>query len=157
LYHVVKSFFERKTMEQTILSYNRRDVKFEETVMPKRKVQLEKGGESFGERLGRLRKDAGYSLRELANEVGISHRMLVYYEKHAEHPPTHLMPQLAKVLGVSTDQLLGVEKVKGNGRARDTKLWRRFSQVEKLPPPKRKQIVQILDAFLGSEKAKKVG
>jgi hypothetical protein len=26
--------------------------------------------------------------------------------------------------------------------------------VEKLPPPKRKQIVKILDAFLGSEKAK---
>lgn len=67
------------------------------------------------------------------------------------------MPQLAKVLRVSTDQLLGVEKVKGNGRARDTKLWRRFSQVEKLPPPKRKQIVQILDAFLGSEKVKKTG
>jgi hypothetical protein len=30
-------------------------------------------------------------------------------------------------------------------------------QVEKLPPPKRKQIVQILDAFLGSEKVKKSG
>src|SRR3990172_7198951 len=30
-------------------------------------------------------------------------------------------------------------------------------QVEKLPPPKRKQIVQILDAFLGSEKGKKTG
>jgi len=30
-------------------------------------------------------------------------------------------------------------------------------QVEKLPPPKRKQIVQILDAFLGSEKVKKTG
>jgi hypothetical protein len=30
-------------------------------------------------------------------------------------------------------------------------------QVEKLPPPKRKQIVQILDAFLGSEKVKKIG
>jgi hypothetical protein len=29
--------------------------------------------------------------------------------------------------------------------------------VEKLPPSKRKQIVQILDAFLGSEKAKKTG
>jgi hypothetical protein len=67
------------------------------------------------------------------------------------------MPQLAKVLGVSTDQLLGVEKVKGNGRTKDNRLWRRFSQVEKLPPPKRKQIVQILDAFLGSEKVKKSG
>jgi len=44
-----------------------------------------------------------------------------------------------------------------NGKTKDTRLWRRFSQVEKLPPPKRKQIVQILDAFLGSEKAKKSG
>jgi len=125
--------------------------------MPKRKVQLKEAEESVGVRLERLRKAAGFSLRELADEIGISHRMLVYYEKHAEHPPTHLMPQLAKVLGVSTDQLLGVEKVKGNGRTKDNRLWRRFSQVEKLPPPKRKQIVQILDAFLGSEKAKKTG
>ncbi|MEW6118443.1 MAG: hypothetical protein AB1553_16350 [Nitrospirota bacterium] len=59
------------------------------------------------------------------------------------------------MLGVTTDQLLGVEKTKESGRSRDTRLWRRFSQVEKLPPTKRKQIVQILDAFLGSEKLKK--
>ena len=144
-------------MSTEILPYNRRDVIYEESVMPKRKVQLKEDEESVGERLERLRKAAGFSLRELADEIGISHRMLVYYEKHAEHPPTHLMPQLAKVLGVSTDQLLGVEKVKGNGRTKDNRLWRRFSQVEKLPPPKRKQIVQILDAFLGSEKMKKNG
>jgi transcriptional regulator with XRE-family HTH domain len=149
--------FLEENMDTEILSYNRRDVIYEESVMPKRKVQLKEDEESVGERLERLRKAAGFSLRELADEIGISHRMLVYYEKHAEHPPTHLMPQLAKVLGVSTDQLLGVEKVKGNGRTKDNRLWRRFSQVEKLPPPKRKQIVQILDAFLGSEKAKKTG
>lgn len=127
----------------------------EDHVMPKRKMLLEVTEETFGERLERLRKAAGYSLRELAAEIGISHRMLVYYEKHSEHPPTHIMPQLAKVLGISTDQMLGVEKTKDNGRSKDSRLWRRFSQVEKLPPPKRKQIVQILDAFLGSEKVKK--
>jgi hypothetical protein len=38
---------------------------------------------------------------------------------------------------------------------RDTKLWRRFSQVEKLPNPERKQIVQVIDAFLEREKLKK--
>ena len=75
---------------------------------------------------------------------------------HRNNVPKAAMPQLAKVLRVSTDQLL-VEKVKGNGRTKDTKLWRRFSQVEKLPPPKRKQIVQILGTFLGSEKTKKTG
>lgn len=137
--------------------YNRRhDTVKQGCIMPKRKMQLlNEEKETFGQRLERLRKAAGFSLRELAAELGISHRMLVYYEKHAEHPPTHLMPQLAKVLGVSTDQLLGVEKTKEPGKTRDTRLWRRFSQVEKLPPTKRKQIVQILDAFLGTEKAKK--
>ncbi len=53
--------------------------------------------------------------------------------------------------------MLELEKIGENGETKDTRLWRRFSQVEKLPPPKRKQIVQILDAFLGSEKAKKTG
>jgi len=33
----------------------------------------------------------------------------------------------------------------------------RFSQVEKLPPPKRKQIVHILETFLGSAKMTKSG
>lgn len=136
--------------------YNRwHDTVKQGCIMPKRKVQLSEEEETFGQRLERLRKAAGFSLRELAAEVGISHRMLVYYEKHAEHPPTHLMPQLAKVLGVTTDQLLGVEKVKETGKTHDNRLWRRFNQVEKLPPTKRKQIVQILDAFLGTEKAKK--
>ncbi len=68
----------------------------------------------------------------------------------------NLLPHLEKVLDISADELMGLEKSKKNGRTQDTRLWRRFSQVEKLPP-KRKQIVQILDAFLGSEKAKKVG
>jgi transcriptional regulator with XRE-family HTH domain len=144
-------------MEQKILLYNRRDITPEESVMPKMKVQLKENVESFGKRLARLRKAAGFSQRELAAELGISHRVIAYYEGETEHPPTHLLPHLAKALKVSADELMGLEKSKKNGRTQDTRLWRRFSQVEKLPPPKRKQIVQILDAFLGSEKAKKTG
>ena len=134
--------------------YTGHDVLGEDCVMAKRKVQDRDSSESFGARLTRLRKAAGYSLRELATEVGVSHRMLVYYEKHSEHPPAHLLPQLAKALGITADQLLGLERVKRNGRVRDTKLWRRFSQVEKLPPAERKPIVQVIDAFL---KGKKTG
>ena len=138
-------------MELKTLLYNQWHDVTEESVMPKRKMQLKKGEETFGERLERLRKAAGYSLRELAADVGISHRMLVYYEKHSENPPAHLLPQLAKALGATADQMLGLEKEKRNGRVRDTKLWRRFSQLEKLPPAERKPIVQVLDAFLKSK------
>jgi transcriptional regulator with XRE-family HTH domain len=127
----------------------------EEFVMPKRKLLLNEGTESFGERLARLRKAAGYSLRELAEEVGISHIMLVHYEKHSGYPSAQLLPRLAKVLGVSADQLLGIEPVKENGRGQDNRLWRRFRQVEKLPPNQRRPIIQFLDAFLEKEKLKK--
>jgi hypothetical protein len=58
-------------------------------------------------------------------------------------------------LGVSADQLLGIKEVKRSGRTRDNRLSRRFSQVEQLPQSQRKQIVQILDAFLEREKLKK--
>lgn len=125
--------------------------------MPKKKAQLKESEETFGERLARLRKAAGYSMREIAAEIGTSHRMLVYYEKHGGQPTAHLLPQLARVLGVSSDQLLGMETVKANGGVRDTKLWRRFSQVEKLPPTQRKPIIQVIDSFLEREKLKKTG
>jgi len=142
-------------MELEIQPYNNwHETIQEESVMPKRRMLLEEG-EAFGEKLARLRQAAGYSQRDLASELGISQRMVAYYEKETEYPPTHLLSLLAKVLKVSADQLLGLEKEKGNGRHHDNRLWRRFSQVEKLPTPLRKQIVQILDAFLEREKLKK--
>jgi len=114
----------------------------------KREFQLKKGEESFNERLTRLRQAAGYTQRALAAEIGISYRMVAYYEGETEYPPAHLLPQLARALGVTTDQLLGVKEVKRNGRGKDTRLWRRFSQVETLPPAERKPIVQMIDVFL---------
>jgi transcriptional regulator with XRE-family HTH domain len=123
--------------------------------MPKKKMQLPDGEEGFGERLERLRKAAGYSLRELAAEVGISHRMLVHYEKHSGYPSSQLLPKLAKALNVSTDQLMGTKQVKKNGRSKDNRLWRRFAQVEKLPATQRRPIIQFIDAFLGSKKVEK--
>jgi transcriptional regulator with XRE-family HTH domain len=141
-------------MKLKILLYNNGHDATEEIVMPKKKLRL-KDGESFGKRMARLRQAAGYSQRDLAREVGISQRMIAYYESKAEHPPTHLLPVIAKAIGVTADQLLGMEKEKRNGRGRDTRLWRRFSQIEKLPPEKRKPIVQLLDTFIEREELKK--
>ena len=130
------------------------DIMKEGMAMPKGKGKLKETNEVFGQRLAQLRQAAGYSQRELASEVGVSHRMVAYYETEAKHLPPPLLPKLAKALEVSMDQLLGGDQLKDNGKRRDTRLWRRFSQVEKLPTPQRKQITQILDAFLGMEKMK---
>lgn len=135
------------------LPYNLPDSMGRETDMPKRKMGQQETAESFGERLARLRQAAGYSQRELARELEISQRMVAYYEGETEYPPAHLLPVLATALGVSTDQLLGLEPTKRNGRARDTRLWRRFEKLEKLPPADRKPIIQVLDAFLAKSRA----
>ena len=100
-------------MKLHILAYNDwHDVTREESVMPKMKIQDK---ESFGKRMARLRQAAGYSQRELAAETGVSQRMIAYYESKSQHPPTHLLPIIAKALGVTADQLLGMERMKRNG------------------------------------------
>lgn len=50
------------------------------TSMGKRIQSSEPAGNDFGERLAALRKAAGFTQVELAAELGISQRMVAYYE-----------------------------------------------------------------------------
>ena len=61
---------------------------------------------SFGARLAALRKAAGFTQQELANEVGTSRRMIAYCEGQTAHPPTTLLPAIATALRITTDELL---------------------------------------------------
>jgi transcriptional regulator with XRE-family HTH domain len=122
--------------------------------MPKLKVQIDEK-DSIGQRIATLRNKSGYSQRDLARETGISHRMIAYYEKQAQYPPTHVLPPLAKALGVSVDQLLGIEQVKTDGKNKDMRLWRRFKQIEKLNVKEKRKIMQLLDTFIENERLKR--
>lgn len=122
--------------------------------MPKEKAALP-SGELFGVRLVQLRKSAGYTLEELGNEVGLSKRMVCYYERQGGQPPIHLLPRFAKALGVSVDGLLGSKPIKRNGaKPQRDRLWQRFKQVEKLPPEDRRQVVQFVDTVLDRARLK---
>jgi transcriptional regulator with XRE-family HTH domain len=103
---------------------------------------------SFSERLATLRKAAGFTQQELADEVGVSQRVIAYYEAESEHPPTTLLPAIAKALGVSTDALLGHERAPKTPKAANTRLQRRLQQIEKLDAREKRQVLQLLDAFI---------
>ena len=104
----------------------------------------------FGKRLAALRKAAGYTQVELAKELGVSQRMISHYEGHTEYPPASLLPTLANVLGVTTDEMLGIKPLKKN-RAPDSRLLRRMQQIEKLSVPKKRQIMQMIDTVIENE------
>lgn len=116
--------------------------------MPKKKP-MSAAEETFGKRLARLRKQAGFTQRELGDQLGISQRMVAYYEGQTSRAPDHLLNQLAEILGVSTDLLLGrpaasPTKAKPNNQ----RIWRRVQQIEKLPLKERRQLLAIVDAVL---------
>jgi transcriptional regulator with XRE-family HTH domain len=85
--------------------------------MPKR-IQGEAPG-GFGERLARLRKQAGLTQTALAH-----------------------------VLGISVEALLGTETAKRKSKAVDTRMQRRLQQIAGLPTDERRQIMQLVDAFI---------
>ncbi|HBZ86661.1 MAG: hypothetical protein A2509_05615 [Candidatus Edwardsbacteria bacterium RIFOXYD12_FULL_50_11] len=102
-----------------------------------------------------LRREAGYSQRDLQAETGIPQLVIAYYEKQTKHIPAHLLPKISKALDVTVDQLMGLDKLKAAPKTKDNRLYRRLSQLEKLPAKERKQIVQLLDTYLEREKLRK--
>ena len=109
--------------------------------------------QGFGERLAQLRKAAGYTQQQLADEIGASRRQVAYYEGESEHPPAGLLIALAKALSVTTDDLLGMRtgRSKAATPAVSTRLDRRLKLIERMPPKPKQQLLGLIDTFLAAE------
>lgn len=65
---------------------------------------------SFGETLCSLRKSAGLSQEQLAQKLGVSRQALGKWERGEAEPDLAKLAFLSRVLGISSDELLGLEK-----------------------------------------------
>src|SRR3990172_3130834 len=81
--------------------------------------------EDFRNRLTALRKEQGLTQTQLGEKVGVSCRVIAYYEGETVYPPAHLIEPLAKALNISTDELLGVKAIKQQRDPKQAALWRR--------------------------------
>ena len=116
--------------------------------MPKHAIAQTQG---FGERLAQLRKTAGYTQQQLADEIGASRRQVAYYEGETEHPPAGLLIALAQALNVTTDELLGVRSPRKTPTV-STRLERRLRLIERMPPKPKQQLIGLIDTFLAAER-----
>lgn len=66
----------------------------------------------IGEKIRTLRKAAGLSQQQLADELGISEKSIQRYERGKNPPGSHATKILATYFGVSTDYLMGLTNVK---------------------------------------------
>jgi len=102
----------------------------------------------FGKRLASLRKEMGLTQTELGEKVGVSCRVIAYYEGETHYPPAHLIEPLAKALKISTDELLGVKILQQQRDPQQAALWRRLKKIESLPKRDQKALLHYLDALI---------
>ena len=110
----------------------------------------------FGMRLAQLRKAKGFTQRDFADNVGVSQRMIAYYEKHAKRPPLEKLEGIAKALTISIDELLGVKPVKKlRGATKNAYLQRKLQLVTEFPKSDQKVVVGMIDALSAKNGAQK--
>jgi len=98
----------------------------------------------FGKRLASLRKAKGLTQAQLGDLVGVSNRVIAYYEKETQYPPSRLIVPLAKALEVSADELLGMKEAKTDFDSSKAALWRKLKVVGSLPQIDQKAILHYI-------------
>ena len=111
-------------------------------------------GDSFGQRLARLRKDKGFTQVELAKKVGIIQVLVSDYEHDKIRPNPDVLVRFALALAVSADELLGLKKTKkAEGTRGNSRFLRRLQLIETLPKRDQDALLRTIDAFLGKGSA----
>ena len=66
--------------------------------------------DTLGHRIAALRKQHGMTQDQLAEKLGLTAQAVSKWENDQSCPDISMLPRLAELFGVTTDQLLGVEK-----------------------------------------------
>lgn len=103
--------------------------------------------------LRKLRIAAGLSVRELARQIGQQPTNISYWERTGKAPRSEVLIDMAKVLGVPVEQLLGEEPSR-KGQNPAGKLGRTFEAVAKLPRSKQSKILEVVDALVAQHQDK---
>lgn len=67
---------------------------------------------NFGDKLKKLRTEAGMTQTDLATRLNITKSVVSYYELQERTPSPDVLIQLADIFHVTTDYLLGIEHKK---------------------------------------------
>ena len=121
-------------------------------------AQKKKKAQPFGERLRGLRKAKGLTQTELGELVGISQRVVTYYEHEGGSPSPELLVRFAKALGLPCEVLLGLKQpVATTEPADNLRLQRRFRRLGELPTHDQKAVLRMIDALADHAGRRKAG
>ena len=116
--------------------------------MRRRRILAPVDDKTIGERLRDIRRRRGFTQGELAEKLGLNQPLVSQYERGEIRMHATLVAALAKVLRVSTDELLGLKASKENGLVTDRRLLRQLRKMEDLSRRDRQALTRTIDGFL---------
>lgn len=103
-------------------------------------------------KLRKLRISSGLSLRELARQIDQQPTNVSYWERTGKIPRSDVLAPIARVLGVSVEELLGQPKPR-RAQPAGGRLGRLFESVSQLSRRQQDRIAGVLEDLLIAQKA----
>lgn len=122
----------------------------EASVLTRTKAAETAGQETLGERLARFRRERGLTQVELAQRLGIAQPVVSDYERGELRLHGQLIVKLTAILGVTSEELLGLKKPTSNGAIKNRRLLRRLQAIDRLPRRDQQALLRTIDRFLES-------
>jgi transcriptional regulator with XRE-family HTH domain len=104
---------------------------------------------NFGKRLTEVRKEKKISQDAVAKKIGVHGAVIGRYELDEVKPSIEVATQIAEVLEVSLDYLVG-----STSQMLDNALILRIEDIQQLDPENRGHLFALMDAFLRDYKTK---
>lgn len=104
----------------------------------------------FGDRLKSLRKNSGYTQKELGEKLNVSGRVIGYYESNERFPDKDTLTDIADFFKVSVDYLLGRTDIK-NSSSNKVNINNKEKDVEELLEETMSQILNQDGLMLNGE------
>jgi len=101
-----------------------------------------------GERLLKLRQEAGISQRELAKLIGEPQQNVAFWEQSDKPPKSDAVPKLAKILGVRIEDLFALTDDIPRKNGPTGRLKTLFESVAKLPRRQQDKVMEFITAFV---------
>jgi transcriptional regulator with XRE-family HTH domain len=102
----------------------------------------------LGARIAAARKAAGLTQVQLAEALGIAQQTLAHYEGGKLRVAVALLPQLADLLGVGTEELIGTATRRQGKRGPTPQLQQKIERLSTLPQAQQRLVLKMLDGVL---------
>jgi len=102
----------------------------------------------FGKRLAELRKERGFTQAELAERLGISIKLVDYYERRAVNPSLKIITAAAALFGFTVADMLGELDRPEHRPGQLSKLEVQIERMRRLPRRQQESIIKTLSALL---------